>query len=116
MMEIMYSLRVAIRRRTIQWWSLLIPVSVPYLSLGLDVNLILNSQEYHELYAHHPHLLAFSADHYSDLAKISPHVLHPERFALHLGTFLVSKYAHLSKAFITVEKVFGLFLGSCSNY
>jgi len=39
------------------------------------------------------------------LAKISPHVLHPERFALHLGTFLVSKYAHLSKAFITVEKL-----------
>ncbi|CAA7265707.1 unnamed protein product [Cyclocybe aegerita] len=28
-----------------------------------------------------------------------------ERFALHLGTFLVSKYAHLSKAFVTVEQL-----------
>ncbi|PPQ72095.1 hypothetical protein CVT26_006873 [Gymnopilus dilepis] len=41
----------------------------------------------------------------SDLAKISPHILNPEKFALHLGTFLVSKYAHLSKAFITVEQL-----------
>ena len=40
-----------------------------------------------------------------DLAKISPHILNPEKFALHLGTFLVSKYAHLSKAFITVEQL-----------
>ncbi|KAI0808062.1 uricase [Fomes fomentarius] len=39
------------------------------------------------------------------LAKTSPHVLVPERFALHLGTHLVSKYAHLSKAFITVEQL-----------
>ncbi|KAI0773327.1 uricase [Trametes elegans] len=38
------------------------------------------------------------------LAKTSPHVLHPERFALHIGTLLVSKYAHLKKAFITIEK------------
>lgn len=40
-----------------------------------------------------------------DLAKTSPHVLHPERFALHLGTHLVSKYAHLKKAFITIEQL-----------
>ncbi|CAL1715921.1 unnamed protein product [Somion occarium] len=39
------------------------------------------------------------------LAKTSPHILHPERFALHLGTFLVSKYAHIHKAFVTVEKL-----------
>ncbi|KAJ7250988.1 hypothetical protein C8J57DRAFT_1437580 [Mycena rebaudengoi] len=37
------------------------------------------------------------------LAKISPHVLIPKRFALHLGTHLVSKYAHIHKAFVTVE-------------
>ena len=41
----------------------------------------------------------------SDLAKTSPHVLVPERFALHLGTHLVSKYAHLNKAFITIEQL-----------
>ncbi|KAI0071957.1 uricase [Panus rudis PR-1116 ss-1] len=39
------------------------------------------------------------------LAKTSPHILNPERFALHLGTFLVSKYAHIHKAFVTVEKL-----------
>ncbi|RDX44681.1 uricase [Lentinus brumalis] len=39
------------------------------------------------------------------LAKTSPHVLVPERFALHLGTHLVSKYAHLNKAFITIEQL-----------
>jgi urate oxidase len=27
----------------------------------------------------------------------------PERFALHLGTHLVSRYAHIHKAFITIE-------------
>ena len=41
----------------------------------------------------------------SDLAKISPHILNPERFALHLATFLVSKYAHISKAFVTIEQL-----------
>ncbi|KAF8887859.1 hypothetical protein CPB84DRAFT_1849771 [Gymnopilus junonius] len=41
----------------------------------------------------------------SNLAKISPHILNAEKFALHLGTFLVSKYAHISKAFITVEQL-----------
>lgn len=39
------------------------------------------------------------------LAKVSPHVLIPERFALHLGTHLVSRYAHIKKAFITVEQL-----------
>lgn len=39
------------------------------------------------------------------LAKISPHVLVPEHFALHLGTHLVSRYAHIHKAFITVEQL-----------
>lgn len=37
--------------------------------------------------------------------KTSPHVLNPELFALHLGTFFVSKYSHIHKAFITVEKL-----------
>jgi len=39
------------------------------------------------------------------LAKISPHILIPERFALHLATFLVSKYAHIRKAFVTIEQL-----------
>jgi urate oxidase len=41
----------------------------------------------------------------SDLAKVSPHVLIPERFALHLGTHVLSKYQHLHKAFVTVEQL-----------
>ncbi|KAK7043983.1 hypothetical protein VNI00_008151 [Paramarasmius palmivorus] len=39
------------------------------------------------------------------LAKTSPHILIPERFALHLGTHIVSKYAHLHKAFVTIEQL-----------
>lgn len=39
------------------------------------------------------------------LAKVSPHILIPERFALHLGTHLVSRYAHIHKAFIKIEKL-----------
>ncbi|KAG1789286.1 uncharacterized protein HD556DRAFT_1398859 [Suillus plorans] len=39
------------------------------------------------------------------LAKISPHILNPERFALHLGTYIVSKYAHIHRAFVTLEKL-----------
>ncbi|PFH47995.1 hypothetical protein AMATHDRAFT_76942 [Amanita thiersii Skay4041] len=39
------------------------------------------------------------------LAKISPHVLNAEKFALHLGTHLVSKYAHLDKASIGIEEL-----------
>ena len=32
-------------------------------------------------------------------------MLHPERFALHLGTYFVSKYAHIDKAFVTIEQL-----------
>lgn len=39
------------------------------------------------------------------LAKISPYILNPEKFALHLGTFFVSKYAHIHKAFVTIEQL-----------
>ncbi|KAK7435041.1 hypothetical protein VKT23_019850 [Stygiomarasmius scandens] len=39
------------------------------------------------------------------LAKVSPHILIPERFALHLGTHLVSKYSHIHKAFVTIEQL-----------
>lgn len=56
------------------------------------------------------HLRPFSFETYAssdviDLAKTSPHVVHPERFALHLGTYLVSKYAHIHKAFVTIEQL-----------
>ncbi|KAF7310186.1 Uricase [Mycena indigotica] len=39
------------------------------------------------------------------IAKISPHILVPEHFALHLGTHIVSRYAHIAKAFVTVEQL-----------
>lgn len=39
------------------------------------------------------------------LAKTSPHILHPERFALHLATYMVSKYDHIHKAFVTIEQL-----------
>ncbi|KAH9481928.1 Uricase [Psilocybe cubensis] len=39
------------------------------------------------------------------LAKISPHILNAEKFALHLATFFVSKYAHISKAFVEIEQL-----------
>jgi len=39
------------------------------------------------------------------LAKISPHILSAERFGLHLATHLVSKYAHIHKAFVTIEQL-----------
>ena len=42
---------------------------------------------------------------FTDFAKISPHILNPEKFALHLATFFVSKYAHISKAFVAVEQL-----------
>ncbi|KAG6830229.1 hypothetical protein H0H92_001669 [Tricholoma furcatifolium] len=42
---------------------------------------------------------------FSDLAKVSPHILVPEYFALHLGTHFVSRYAHIHKAFITIEQL-----------
>lgn len=41
----------------------------------------------------------------TDLAKISPHVLSAERFGLHLATYLVSKYAHVHKALVTIEQL-----------
>jgi urate oxidase len=41
----------------------------------------------------------------TDLAKASPHVLDPARFALHLGTHLLSLYAHITAAFVTVEQL-----------
>ncbi|KAI0031130.1 uricase [Vararia minispora EC-137] len=41
----------------------------------------------------------------SNLAKTSPHVLSPARFAVHLGTHLVSKYVHLTKAVVTVQQL-----------
>lgn len=39
------------------------------------------------------------------LAKISPHILSAERFGLHLATHLVSKYAHIHKALVTIEQL-----------
>ncbi|KAF9469139.1 uricase [Collybia nuda] len=39
------------------------------------------------------------------IAKISPHILIPERFALHLGTHLVSRYKHIHKASVEVEQL-----------
>ncbi|KAG2017363.1 uricase [Coprinopsis cinerea AmutBmut pab1-1] len=39
------------------------------------------------------------------LAKVSPHILNAEKFALHIGTFFVSKYAHIHKAHVTVEQL-----------
>ena len=41
----------------------------------------------------------------TDLAKISPHIRSAERFGLHLATHLVSKYAHIHKAFVTLEQL-----------
>lgn len=41
----------------------------------------------------------------TDLAKISPHILSPTRFALHLATHLVSKYPHIHKSFVTVDQL-----------
>ncbi|KAF5359654.1 hypothetical protein D9756_002890 [Leucocoprinus leucothites] len=39
------------------------------------------------------------------LAKVSPHILSAERFALHLGTFFVSKYDHITKAHANIEQL-----------
>ncbi|EJU04774.1 uricase [Dacryopinax primogenitus] len=38
-------------------------------------------------------------------AKTSPHVLHPEQFALDLGVHFVTTYAHIHKAFIDIEQL-----------
>lgn len=40
-----------------------------------------------------------------DLAKVSPHILCAEKFALHIGTFFVSKYAHIHKAHVSIEQL-----------
>ncbi|KAG1842512.1 hypothetical protein DFJ58DRAFT_806139 [Suillus subalutaceus] len=37
--------------------------------------------------------------------RLHPHILSPERFALHVGTHIVSKYAHIHRAFVTLEKL-----------
>ena len=41
----------------------------------------------------------------TDLAKVSPHILVPEYFALHLGTHIVSRYSHIHKTFVTIEQL-----------
>ena len=41
----------------------------------------------------------------TDLAKVSPHILSAERFGLHLATHLVSKYARIHKASVTIEQL-----------
>ena len=38
------------------------------------------------------------------MAKTSPFVLVPEVFAMHLGSFIVGRYAHIHKAFVTIEQ------------
>ncbi|KAF5342329.1 hypothetical protein D9611_001162 [Ephemerocybe angulata] len=39
------------------------------------------------------------------LAKTSPYILSPEKFALHIGTFFSSKYAHIHKVHVTVTQL-----------
>jgi urate oxidase len=39
------------------------------------------------------------------LAKLSPHILSPERFALHLAAHILAKYPHLSKATVTLHQL-----------
>jgi len=39
------------------------------------------------------------------LAKVSPHILTPERFALHLASHVLAKYPHLHKAAVTIEQL-----------
>lgn len=39
------------------------------------------------------------------ISKISPHVLNPEKFALHLATHIVSKYTHLRTCHVDVESL-----------
>lgn len=41
----------------------------------------------------------------ADLAKVSPHVLYPARFGLHIAVHLLSRYAHLTTTFVTVEQL-----------
>lgn len=39
------------------------------------------------------------------MAKVSPHVLYPARFGLHIAVHLLSRYAHLTTTFVTVEQL-----------
>ncbi|KAJ3807628.1 uricase [Lentinula lateritia] len=39
-----------------------------------------------------------------NLAKVSPNILVPEWFAVHLGTHIVSGYAHIHKAFVDIAQ------------
>lgn len=39
------------------------------------------------------------------LAKISPHILSPERFALHLAAHILAKYNHLTKISVAIEQL-----------
>ncbi|KAI0293004.1 uricase [Multifurca ochricompacta] len=39
------------------------------------------------------------------LAKVSPHVLDPARFALHLGAHLLARYTHIQTALVTVDQL-----------
>jgi len=39
------------------------------------------------------------------LAKVSPHVLDPARFGLHIAVHLLSRYAHITAAFVAVEQL-----------
>ncbi len=41
----------------------------------------------------------------TDLAKVSPHALDLARFGLHVAVHLLSRYAHLTAAFVTVEQL-----------
>jgi len=41
----------------------------------------------------------------SVLAKSSPHVASPERFALHIASHVVQKYPHIHKAFVDIESL-----------
>ena len=36
---------------------------------------------------------------------MSPHVLYPARFGLHIAVHLLSRYAHLTTTFVTVEQL-----------
>ena len=49
------------------------------------------------------------------MAKVSPHVLDPARFALHLAVHLLARYAHLSAAFVTVEQLRWARIGAAAS-
>ena len=49
------------------------------------------------------------------MAKVSPHVLDPARFALHLAVHLLARYAHLGAAFVTVEQLRWARIGAAAS-